>query len=106
MKSSVLIDVYGPTHLSTFFDLYLQISLLKDWKALENPSIMKSMKNRNNPDKEPGNLLDYADENIEAEQGNVVNLAVYRIKKSLKKQGFDLVSDDSGKLTLVLRLPK
>ncbi len=36
----------------------------------------------------------------------VVNLAVYKIKRSLRQQGFDLRSDEKGKLTLVLRLPK
>ncbi len=34
----------------------------------------------------------------------VVNLAYYRIKKSLKQEGFDLITDDQGKLTLVLRV--
>lgn len=34
----------------------------------------------------------------------VVNLAYYRIKKSLKQEGFDLITDDKGKLTLVLRV--
>ncbi|MCB1325499.1 MAG: hypothetical protein H7A21_15655 [Spirochaetales bacterium] len=36
----------------------------------------------------------------------VVNLAYYRIKKSLKEEGFDLVSDENGKLKLVLRVPR
>jgi len=35
----------------------------------------------------------------------VVNLAVYRIKRSLKKEGFDLITNEKGKLTLVLRMP-
>ena len=39
-------------------------------------------------------------------QGKVVNLAYYRIKKSLKEEGFDLVSDEKGKLKLVLRVPR
>ncbi|MCB1138209.1 MAG: hypothetical protein KDK25_03070 [Leptospiraceae bacterium] len=34
----------------------------------------------------------------------VVNLNVYRIQKALRQEGFDLVRDDSGKLTLVLRV--
>ncbi len=36
----------------------------------------------------------------------VVNLAYYRIKKSLQQEGFDLVTDADGKLTLVLRVTK
>ena len=38
------------------------------------------------------------------EDPKVVNLAYSRIKKSLKSEGFDLITDDQGKLTLVLRL--
>lgn len=38
--------------------------------------------------------------------GKVVNLAFYRIKKSLQSEGFDLISDDDGNLTLVMRLQK
>lgn len=34
----------------------------------------------------------------------VVNLAYYRIKRSLKEEGFDLIADDQGKLKLVLRV--
>jgi hypothetical protein len=34
----------------------------------------------------------------------VVNLAYYRIKKSLQQEGFDLITDGQGKLTLVLRV--
>ncbi len=36
--------------------------------------------------------------------GKVVNLAFYRIKRSLKSEGFDLISDNEGNLTLVMRL--
>ncbi len=39
------------------------------------------------------------------EDEKVVNLAVYKIKKSLKAEGFDLMTDENGRLTLVLRLP-
>lgn len=34
----------------------------------------------------------------------VVNLAYYRIKRSLKEEGFDLIADEHGKLKLVLRV--
>ena len=40
-----------------------------------------------------------------AESDKVVNLAVFKIKKSLRSEGFDLLTDDQGKLTLVLRRP-
>ena len=33
----------------------------------------------------------------------VVSLALYRIKKGLKKEGFELVTDETGKLKLVMR---
>lgn len=34
----------------------------------------------------------------------VVNIAYYRIKRSLKEEGFDLIADEHGKLKLVLRV--
>ncbi len=40
-----------------------------------------------------------------SEDGKVVNLAVYKIKRSLRNEGFDLITDENGKLTLVLRFP-
>ena len=40
----------------------------------------------------------------EGDDPKVVNLAYYRIKRSLKEEGFDLITDDNGKLTLVMRL--
>ena len=51
--------------------------------------------------------IDALQEILEEDPGDdkVVNLAVYKIKKSLKEEGFDLITDDKGKLTLVLRLP-
>ena len=36
--------------------------------------------------------------------GKVINLAYYRIKRSLQSEGFDLISDDEGNLTLVMRV--
>ena len=36
----------------------------------------------------------------------VVNLNVYRIQRALRQEGFDLIRDDNGKLTLVLRVNK
>lgn len=33
----------------------------------------------------------------------VVNLAYYRLKRSLQAEGFDLVTDQDGKVTLVIR---
>ncbi|MBL8020569.1 MAG: hypothetical protein JNM27_12945 [Leptospirales bacterium] len=45
---------------------------------------------------------------IEKIQDNpkVVSLALYRIKKGLKKEGFELITDETGKLKLVLRKGK
>ena len=40
------------------------------------------------------------------QDGPVVNLAVYKLKKSLQNEGFELVTDDSGKLKLVLRMSR
>jgi hypothetical protein len=37
-------------------------------------------------------------------KSKVVNLAVYRAQKSLREEGFDLIMNEEGKLTLVLRL--
>lgn len=34
----------------------------------------------------------------------VTNLAVYKIKKSLRQEGFDLITDKNGKLVLVIRM--
>ena len=34
----------------------------------------------------------------------VTNLAVYKIQKSLRTEGFELVTDNKGKLTLVIRI--
>ncbi|MDH5657513.1 MAG: hypothetical protein OEZ34_16485 [Spirochaetia bacterium] len=34
----------------------------------------------------------------------VVDLNLYRIKKSLKSEGFEVVTDENGKLKLVLRI--
>ncbi|WP_411822159.1 hypothetical protein [Leptospira sp. 'Mane'] len=37
---------------------------------------------------------------------NVVNLALYRAKKALQKDGFEVVENPEGKITLVIRLAK
>ncbi|MCZ8157999.1 MAG: hypothetical protein O9264_17895 [Leptospira sp.] len=37
---------------------------------------------------------------------NVVNLALYRAKKALEKEGFEVVENPEGKITLVIRLAK
>lgn len=34
----------------------------------------------------------------------VVNLNVYKIQRALREEGFDLIRDNNGKLTLVLRM--
>ncbi|WP_167884354.1 hypothetical protein [Leptospira ilyithenensis] len=39
-------------------------------------------------------------------QENVVNLALYRAKKALEKDGFEVVENPEGKITLVIRLAK
>ncbi|MCB1309610.1 MAG: hypothetical protein KDK30_15580 [Leptospiraceae bacterium] len=43
---------------------------------------------------------------IQKGNGKVVNLNYYRIRKSLREEGFDLVDDHNGKLKLVLRMPR
>ncbi|XDD45187.1 hypothetical protein AB3N60_10710 [Leptospira sp. WS39.C2] len=37
---------------------------------------------------------------------NVVNLAIYRAKKALERDGFEVVENPDGKITLVIRLAK
>lgn len=59
--------------------------------------INKQMKTASNPS-------NVQDRNSSRDE-KVVNLAVYKIKKSLKSEGFDLITDKNGKLTLVLRMP-
>lgn len=39
-------------------------------------------------------------------EDRVVSLQLYRLQKSLREEGFDLIKDESGKLTLVLRMGK
>ncbi|WP_242935175.1 hypothetical protein [Leptospira kobayashii] len=41
-----------------------------------------------------------------ASRENVVNLALYRAKKALEKDGFEVVENPEGKITLVIRLAK
>ncbi|GBF49638.1 hypothetical protein LPTSP4_11540 [Leptospira ryugenii] len=41
-----------------------------------------------------------------SEKSNVVNLALYRAKKALEKDGFEVVENPDGKITLVIRLAK
>jgi len=38
------------------------------------------------------------------EQDKVVDINLFRIKKSLKSEGFEIVTDENGKLKLVLRI--
>ena len=40
----------------------------------------------------------------EIEKDKVVDISLYRIRKSLKSEGFEVVTDENGKLKLVLRL--
>lgn len=37
---------------------------------------------------------------------DVVNLGMYRLKKSLQKEGFEIVEDHKGKITLVVRVSR
>jgi hypothetical protein len=37
---------------------------------------------------------------------NVVSLNMFKLKKSLKKEGFEIVEDTKGKITLVVRVSK
>ncbi len=39
-------------------------------------------------------------------KSKVVNLALYRAKKALQKEGFEVVENPEGKITLVIRLAK
>ncbi|WP_167884157.1 hypothetical protein [Leptospira idonii] len=39
-------------------------------------------------------------------QDKVVNLAMYRAKKALERDGFEVVENPEGKITLVIRLAK
>lgn len=39
------------------------------------------------------------------QEEKVVNLAVYKIRRGLQAEGFDLLTDKKGRLTLVLRFP-
>ncbi|EMY61259.1 hypothetical protein [Leptospira terpstrae] len=41
-----------------------------------------------------------------SEKTNVVNLAIYRAKKALERDGFEVVENPDGKITLVIRLAK
>jgi hypothetical protein len=44
--------------------------------------------------------------NSDQNKNNVVNLALYRAKKALQKDGFEVVENPDGKITLVIRLAK
>ncbi|MDZ4725737.1 MAG: hypothetical protein SH817_06250 [Leptospira sp.] len=44
--------------------------------------------------------------NSAAVKSNVINLALYRAKKALEKDGFEVVEDREGKIALVIRLAK
>jgi len=44
--------------------------------------------------------------NSDQKKNNVVNLAFYRAKKALEKDGFEVVENPDGKITLVIRLAK
>jgi hypothetical protein len=37
---------------------------------------------------------------------NVVSLNMFKLKKSLRKEGFEIVEDSKGKITLVVRVSK
>ncbi|MCU0824247.1 MAG: hypothetical protein MUF77_06355 [Leptospira sp.] len=40
------------------------------------------------------------------EKSNVVSLSLFRAKKALEKDGFEVVENPEGKITLVIRLAK
>ena len=42
----------------------------------------------------------------EAEKNKIVNLNLYKIKKSLLDEGFEVVENSKGKITLVIRVAK
>jgi len=39
-------------------------------------------------------------------QRKVVNLALYKAKKALEKEGFEVIENAQGKITLVIRMAK
>jgi hypothetical protein len=43
---------------------------------------------------------------IKGTSGKVVNLALYKVKKALSDEGFEVVEDPDGKITLVIRVAK
>ncbi|WP_165782504.1 hypothetical protein [Leptospira meyeri] len=45
-------------------------------------------------------------EKLPEEKTNVVNLAIYRAKKALERDGFEVVENPDGRITLVIRLAK
>ncbi|MCB1173946.1 MAG: hypothetical protein KDK39_10285 [Leptospiraceae bacterium] len=42
---------------------------------------------------------------LEGTDGKVLNFTYFRIKKSLEDEGFDLITDENGKLTVILKVP-
>lgn len=40
------------------------------------------------------------------ETSNVISLSLFRAKKALQKDGFEVVQNPEGKITLVIRLAK
>lgn len=46
------------------------------------------------------------DSKPETTKSNVTNLSLYRAKKALEREGFEVVENPNGKITLVIRLAK
>ena len=42
----------------------------------------------------------------ETQQSKVVNLNLFKIKKSLREEGFEVIENPDGKITLVIRMAK
>lgn len=50
--------------------------------------------------------LSQAVSNREPGSSEVVNLGMYRLKKSLQREGFEIVEDKKGRITLVVRVSR
>jgi len=45
-------------------------------------------------------------ETSKSNPNNIVNLNLYKIKKSLLQEGFEVIENPDGKITLVIRVSK
>lgn len=52
------------------------------------------------------NPMENQSKNLLKKDQKVVNLGLYRIKKSLLNEGFEVVENPDGKITLIIRVAK